>query len=1224
MIQLSPLRHGPNLVRNGTFRSGLAHWFGSYLRHERVQNVTSPVDFPLPLYQVRFGRAKESDYTESIPSGLSQFIDNPTLYTFPASRTVTELVYTYIGDQRSILRAQLNSRINTLPLVLGDPSAEGQERFFQHPFLFLDGSVEVAPEIGSSLIISSDDNNVSGEYKVGSLIKDTTGQPEDFRDHQLIIGGVSEPPALIESKRHFPEVTAEINPPNIAGFSGTRFVGPGYDQIVSFPRPDGTQGIRVNDVFLYAGGAARVDSVATGNNLDPAQGGPSFNIVLQRIRNVEGLERGESVIDWSIYPQVTVQAEYEMPLFLYEFTLIYSFLGSVEPADANISYRGLTNGTSINGLGDIVAEINSSPAATVVARFSDDSILRRKFEYFRREVPDKIQGRALLNIPSGGSTLTSASRRLTSARYIDEPSPLPDRIEFSLIENALAGSRLISAEYNVATQRIIITTESPVAISEDPFESFVYISGYYGDNVFQNRWLTDLQQSFRRLYVESVDATNNRLTCLIPSLTELPNQGSLITGLQTTPLRAAAESNPEDVRFRNGQTILIQGTFSPQNVWLRDYLDIPTEISKLTVTEMTTDQAVITFLIPARTGTPVDSAADLTSDNIFISREVGLLIQETLSDINLFKGFAFPRANITDDGDILDTNIGDDVSLDPLLRLASIEDIIIPTGTTILYAGGGVCPNGFKPVRNLPNSNEDQLGLRTIHRIPTPDAVEYDSASDTTVLRYLTESFNRVGPDGEPEVLESATRYELTEIPGTADPEGNPVFQQLAVTRAKQLVEPGMTIRVPDFEYTAQDSVVVDNGTFSPEDYRSPLAGEDRGFLVVDVVPAGVGDGAPVPSAGAYRDPVVGGGPSFSLSGAGFGPILYPAANPGEFDRFDNSYPDLPPAGPTRSQQNSIFPDPDRPFAFLSVSSRISSNRAGQTRDLLSCVKYTSLSQVDQEFEFNGFRPRPSDDYLQAQEGSPENRFRPGDVFFAEWYVWPTVAGSFLLGGGIQSGMSYALHEAFLCRIERRIGDSTFHIGRYDNQQIKLMGLDAGSTAQYGQDRVDGSSSSGANVRLSMLVLRPAKLYGPPGSSQILIDNPNSLLTIPAPEGAGFSQQRINTDNGIEWVSTFLSQSLALTVTGRLDIPTTTKSLFVEPSGYLRYDDKIGMDYGTSGHTHTVTPTSLLQKVLPRVHPDQFDEYPPLQLPTNHGHTAAPQVVYPLPKAALFTLCTKI
>ena len=93
--------------------------------------------------------------------------------------------------------------------------------------------------------------------------------------------------------------------------------------------------------------------------------------------------------------------------------------------------------------------------------------------------------------------------------------------------------------------------------------------------------------------------------------------------------------------------------------------------------------------------------------------------------------------------------------------------------------------------------------LANIQSLPLPLSgnITYDDVTDTTTLSYPGQSFDQLDDQGGAHLIPNTAAIFTVLLFGITNVDGSPIYRQVRVQRHRQLVEPGMTLRVPTKSY---------------------------------------------------------------------------------------------------------------------------------------------------------------------------------------------------------------------------------------------------------------------------------------------------------------------------------------------------------------------------------------------------------------------------------------
>jgi hypothetical protein len=202
---------------------------------------------------------------------------------------------------------------------------------------------------------------------------------------------------------------------------------------------------------------------------------------------------------------------------------------------------------------------------------------------------------------------------------------------------------------------------------------------------------------------------------------------------------------------------------------------------------------------PPADGANVTITAPTNISRLFVGSDVG---RGTIGDVYLIKGAQAERFQVVDDIVFpIQYPLSFNVLLDSTQHKTDELDNILPKGCVLLYAGGGVCPSGFKRLDGFANSEEP--GLPDNYRIPIPDpllgeSISYDADTNRTQLAW-SHDFPALDETGATIPLVELAVPITASIPNSAPP-GQPDIQEtVSNASVQQVMQPGMKLRYPSF-----------------------------------------------------------------------------------------------------------------------------------------------------------------------------------------------------------------------------------------------------------------------------------------------------------------------------------------------------------------------------------------------------------------------------------------
>jgi hypothetical protein len=151
--------------------------------------------------------------------------------------------------------------------------------------------------------------------------------------------------------------------------------------------------------------------------------------------------------------------------------------------------------------------------------------------------------------------------------------------------------------------------------------------------------------------------------------------------------------------------------------------------------------------------------------------------------------------------------------------------------------------------------------------------------------------------------------------------------------------------------------------------------------------------------------------------------------------------------------------------------------------------------------------------------------------------------------------------------------------------------------------------------------IRPASLYG---RGVQTYDAGTRTFGFPGMTAKFFPG--VSSTNKGAWAFVPFESQLRLMVQGNFQ-PNPGDNVYLEPSGYLRYDTP-GMDFGGGGHSHKVLQSEDdigVDNLVPRVDPQgPLKTTPRTRVASEHHHGILPAYRYPLPAFKFFSICEKL
>ena len=891
-MQHQALKYAPSLVNDGRFSQGLSHWFGSFVSHVADGDSVA----------ARCTARSAGSYPTGMPYGISQFIDAPELHRYPAERSASVIKMIPLGTQLAMLLTTENSQLQSRPLAPGTVGVAAPNDVFQHPFRWQDSTGAIAIEPTSRIFLSG---GYEGEYRAGQLLVDAPAgsTPQDVVHHRLYIA----PEGTIAS-----EVSS-------AGYGGTRiqvdvdnkqlqFIGPATE-VPNLRNYIASQGVTKFIAVLDDQYQVELTTLTQLSNNNQR-----FSVYYDTFLGAVDPDQVATHTSWDLFTKRDVSCDYTMPLYGYEFTLAYSYQGrKPKPADLTFFQATETDGAfSLNGFGDTALRVLSDTAARMV--LPGEGLQPRVVELLRGESRTKVVGRPRLTIPVlDAPELEETSRAVLSLRngttffaeaYVSDAFD-PDGRVFNGLRWAEGGAGQSGRLYLAGAYNPDPSHTPNQGLGAVTFSG--HLAGQYSNSYLEtdpNSVLAKIlygqsEEVVANLFVRGPGPGDNGgeelyVTFQIGGEDIISTSQIGFSGVDASFTAVAANSTltirgpyygtsltPTYPRIQPGDAVVFDGAPASVEFLNNDQFTVTainmlgTGALYLEIPSITTEQinGVVSggLLLETRVSVPVGAGS---GDSAFIS------------DVGMWQGNLTHALNLADGSEARDL----------LSRHTDPLDSLFPKGTVILYAGGGACPAGFKPVQATADAVTP--GVPGTQILPPVIASTYDAASDLTTLEFPRGQLPFLrDAAGAPVTIETPT---LTSFPAPSleygsdlgrrqaayDNAGNAVYISAVASRYRYAVEPGMTIRVEE----------------SSAEGAAPLVAEDRGFLVVGdesaAIPVGQSQASakrPAYASGANGFPaVVGrdvsilapGGPS-EYYGTGFGTVQYPAVDIGMQTGYD-------------------------------------------------------------------------------------------------------------------------------------------------------------------------------------------------------------------------------------------------------------------------------------------------------------------------------------------------
>lgn len=1214
-----------SLVQNGNFTQGSAFWFGSYLRHHDQQSgPDSPNE---PAYALRMQGGLARDFPD-VTQGANQFIDRPDIFTYPSERSVTNVRLQPVSSTTAVLITTGSTLIDGQALVPGIVGAMGSAAFFQHPFLYRDEGRVIKLVLGSELTIRS---TPPQQVKVGRFFFADSDEVAVVH-HAQEVYGTFEPfltaGAVNADYHYFPptQVTTIV------------FSGDGVEAALD---------ILVGDVIRLGDSSLSVKELSSGV-ADGSYVIKAVSLYAGTARLAAGISGpGSAGTDWDVYREDVVRLDRTLPLYQYSFTVgqTYATFGEFNaPASPEISTRVLTD-TGLTGIGEIGALIPHVPNRSFeveLAKNADgdlDMNWRRRLDVYIKESAEPLDGRLLL---------TMRPDIIGDAGYTRDSVTLLGQEDFDG-QSVLVSSHYEDVELGAPVDLVTFPTVGGVDVVVCYFEPGTGNHGFNDGDVVYFTGNTATSDPLNGQTFSNIEFHKILDARLPDSQLPLPFVASLVSVNNTFGLQISADAVPgfdHDVDAFGTSTSSIRVSTTPPThdriivddfaalegltgttvPFFDDLRPAPFVVTRREVTEFSPAGATVKLFGSWPLDYDVNTVVDTTGEQLRIFRAVPNSQQAYIGDVAMFPGIRAAELSVDDDTA--------DISVDSWPKRVASEDIV-PKGTIVMYAGGGVCPPGYKRIDGFRDSEAFDLGVRQ-QILPLPDEavpVVYDPVLNQSTLSWVS-SFP-IAVDGSLAVLEGYGGTVELAIPTVTE------IQTVTVEAQRQIFQPGMTLRIPEVSYPGGTNSIVGTSNWSANDYLGPLTDVSKNHLIEDLAFDLSEQLGPVESAKSWINSAINTEDGQSTHGEGQGTIVYPDLTPSTFQHpdlatmaawasFPNSgavtaYPGILPAGPDLRRQTERFPGAAPTAIWKIPNNGINTARTRLRGDTQFNADAEEAVFIDGTVLTNS-TPNAATDLIDE-----DAIIRTGDVFCCELYGAVPDANPNTTG----NTRSRFIGD-FIGVVTKVENTTTFYIDKYDQGQFHLLNFDGNSVNQGGSfpaHSANGNLASGGYIRAY-----PAKLYGLAGVRQALVPNPGAIPAV-VPGGLGASQVQVKTGaQGFIWVNRILTPSVRMIVAGEVIFPANLVDLIIEPGGYLMYDEPdVFLDYGDGSHTHAIEETNKPGATArtPRVraptlgsgtatNPDFIASYDgPYNIPGKHNHSRlAPR--FALPKAASLTICEKL
>ena len=753
-----------NLLRNGAMTRGAAHWWGCYLRHTRIGGSQGQGSVNMPEYGLEIFRAASTSYPDTITPGAHQWLDRPDLFTYPSQRIVSGLAFIPFDEDQALLRVVrgLTAVDGSVLVALPEPAgALDYEDLFQHPFVHIDtDGTRVNIEAGSVLPLTDTRRpESSGLYRVGKLLENRggvgTATGYAFTDpvnvHEYTYHGLEISPtsggaykALITSDTDGVVYTSVQADPSGNYTVVTIQVDEGVINALDREQPGYTPetGIAIGDVFTMTAPDFRVGVVT-----QVAVSATSTTFTLMPLYNHGDYVATPFAADvnpdaWAIYTTSIATVMRTLPLYSYDFTLGYTYRindGYVAPEGSDMVFRVIEDDDTIDGVGRALTRVSRLASKTKTINFAEDA-----------------------------TTTDGSWQRRLERHYRESKYPIDGRLDLTITPPAVAAD-----DYPT----------TPGSLSGASWYFFTDLAGALPDVNDPPAAVEDVPHF--RIIVE-VDVAS-------------PVPAEWFTGAKEFTVTPFGNQAELDILFAWIYPLLQVQSFVAAGAKVStpgSIFDSQLEIYvKWDESAFGPFPVIDGYNIGWLPGFPASPAVGGTTTWGFQVK--GLKAsggRSLISDAYLAHGDLAQRLEQVDDAALpLIGPLTDAVSIDPLVHQADLLDHVIPPGAVILYAGGGTCPPGFKRVDGLPDTALPGIGEQSTLSL-ADSSITYFSARDRTLIKWVGKSFPLLDSNGAPIPIEELSLPQSKPIPGIPG-----TLEDVAFVPYQQLVQPGMTLRVPDF-----------------------------------------------------------------------------------------------------------------------------------------------------------------------------------------------------------------------------------------------------------------------------------------------------------------------------------------------------------------------------------------------------------------------------------------
>jgi hypothetical protein len=850
-MQHQALKYSPSLLNDGQFTQGLSHWFGSYVAHVKDEEHN--------LYAAKCAANLAGAYQVGMPYGISQYIDSPEMHSYPASRTANLVRLIPLSSQLAMLVTTSDTLLEGAPLVPGIEGESSPTDQFQHPFRWQDRDGAVAIEPTSRMSVRGREG-YAGEYTAGSLLVAPSPDTRAVAHHRLYVSPTTPLPAEASNATYgSTRVECLPNADLENGFLVLR--GPDEDQLN-----------RIRATISQIGASRLVVTLDTDRQVqvvglmgDVVAGTPNeykLELYYSAI-HPGGLapDQAGSFTEWSLFRITDVECKYTMPLYGYRYTLAYSYRDR-RPRRAELTFRQAEEGPdgyTLDGFGTVRFRVTSD--ATARTQFGARNNYLRNIEVLRAESRNKVVGRPMLSIPvldvteplprsrtvtrvrkvsTGGVTVVDADNTVvdTQARPvlgfsweegITNSAPgklwLPGIVNPELLDDEVeVGDFLGLVVFTGHLTAQNLSTDGASAYVEDVANLLSRILYSSNDEITASLFFGQAPGSPGDLYVTFVKGTetiytSSDLDVAVPD--PIDNSTYYVDTSYGDTLGIRGEHFGTDLtleipRITVGTDVVFADAEEPLL-----FLNSNTyEVSSIRVNPLVGGVPVISYEL---IGVSDDDLAPTTS--VLVSPLVGTQIGITESGVSEAEISYITDVSMWLGDRTSELPTSSQVARDLLERHTDPLDSLFPKGTVMLYAGGGTCPAGFKPVQATAESAQPGVPDSSL---VSPENTIYDAVTNTTKIKFPLGSLPPLlDPTGGVISLTSpatvpvpalSLEFEGSQRLPAISPLGDAIQLATVVQTFRNAVEVGMTLRV-------QESTDPDG---------APLVAEDRGFMIVN------------------------------------------------------------------------------------------------------------------------------------------------------------------------------------------------------------------------------------------------------------------------------------------------------------------------------------------------------------------------------------------------------